>query len=218
MRLLVIGLAAALGLSVLVARSAQAAADEAIEDVGSATVWDGLSDFEVLGVTAVDNADANLAAFLMMIRRAEHHGLSRDGDYRRLYGATQWNGSMSTHPGNQGWTGVRLTDAQCAGVGLGSGCVSTAAGAYQFIKPTWNRVAKRLALESFEPACQDRAAVELIREVGALDLVRTGHVERAIARCNRTWASLSGAGYAGQREFGSSTLAAWFSEAGGIIS
>jgi lysozyme len=70
--------------------------------------------------------------------------------------------------------------------------VSTAAGAYQIIKPTWMRIKSRLGLMDFSPASQDMAAVELLREAGALDLIEAGDIEGAIKKSSRIWASLPG--------------------------
>src|SRR5271169_6049469 len=72
------------------------------------------------------------------------------------------------------------------------GLVSTAAGAYQLIKPTWLALKARLSLPDFSPASQDAAATELIRERSAMDLVNSGQVADAIERCSSIWASLPG--------------------------
>jgi lysozyme len=85
------------------------------------------------------------------------------------------------------------------GRGLGSGCKSTAAGRYQIIKPTWLSLKSKLGLPDFSPASQDAAAIELIRQRGALADVQAGRIESAVNKCAKVWASLPGAGY-GQRE------------------
>lgn len=140
----------------------------------------------------------NVTAFLQAIRQAE--GTANQADpYRVCFGYRHTIVSLREHPAITGeWKGERLTDEQCRGAGFGPGCVSTAAGAYQIIRPTWERVRDRLGLVDFGPANQDRAAVELLRESGALYRIEQGDLAGAIAAARRTWASLPGAGYAGQ--------------------
>ncbi len=140
----------------------------------------------------------NVTAFLQAIRQAE--GTANQADpYRVCFGYRHTIVSLREHPAITGeWKGERLTDEQCRGAGFGPGCVSTAAGAYQIIRPTWERLRDRLGLRDFGPAAQDAAAVELLRETGALARIEQGDLQGAIAAARRTWASLPGAGYAGQ--------------------
>lgn len=79
------------------------------------------------------------------------------------------------------------------------GIKSSAAGRYQFIRRTWDVLRARLRLPDFGPESQDRAAIELLRECGALAHIDAGRFEQAIFAARRIWASLPGAGY-GQRE------------------
>ena len=82
---------------------------------------------------------------------------------------------------------------------------SDAAGRYQFLSTTWDDLAQRLQLPDFSPASQDRAAIELLRQCGALPHVLAGgflnanEITLAISRAAPIWASLPGAGY-GQHE------------------
>jgi len=164
-----------------------------------------LIDYSGGGINAnnvVMDSDANVSAFLAMLRTSEVSTAGPDG-YGVLFGFQPFN-DFTTHPALAGWNGVPLTDEQCRGAGFGPGCVSTAAGGYQINKPTWDRVRARLGLPDFSPASQDAAAVELIREKGALDDVRAGRFDQAVNKVRRVWASLPGAGYAGQ---GTRTLA-----------
>ncbi len=140
----------------------------------------------------------NIAALLQAIAQAE--GTANQADpYRVCYAYRHTIVSLREHPAITGeWKGERLTDQQCAGAGLGPGCVSTAAGKYQIIRPTWERMRDRLGLRDFGPASQDAAAIELLRETGALARIQAGDLAGAIAAARRTWASLPGAGYAGQ--------------------
>ena len=67
---------------------------------------------------------------------------------------------------------------------------TTAAGRYQFIGSTYRSLSNRLGLNDFSPASQDLAAVELIKEKGALDDIVKGDITTAIKKLNTTWASL----------------------------
>ena len=92
---------------------------------------------------------------------------------------------------------------------------STASGRYQQLYLFWPHYRKQLALPDFSPLSQDRLAIQLIRERGALDDVRAGRIERAISRCRNIWASLPGAGY-GQREHSLEKLVTVWRTAGGV--
>ena len=76
---------------------------------------------------------------------------------------------------------------------------STAAGRYQFIWPTWRGLQQILHLPDFSPVSQDRGAIELIKECGAVASVEMAEISHAISLCSRIWASFPGAGY-GQPE------------------
>lgn len=153
---------------------------------------------------------ARLKAFLYMIRYSE--GTLGSAGYNTLYGGRAWTGALTGHPTSMGWKGLPLSDAQCRGAGLSPGCVSTAAGAYQFIKGTWARLASKLQLTDFSPESQDRAATELIREAGALDDVLAGEFAVAVNKIRKIWASLPGAGY-GQGERSLPSLLAVYTRA-----
>jgi lysozyme len=158
-------------------------------------------------------ADQNTSAFLWMIRVGE--GTASDNGYNELCGGG-FVDDLSDHPANLGWRGLPLSDTQCRGAGRGPGCVSTAAGAYQFIKPTWNSLKNNIGLPDFSPASQDAAAVEMIRQRGALDAVQAGDITTAIQKCASTWASFSGAGY-GQNEVALQTMIDNYTAAGGAL-
>lgn len=142
----------------------------------------------------IDQAEANTAAFLAMIRAAE--GTSGPNGYRTLFGGGLFS-DFSDHPR----IAKRFTDQ------AGRTQWTSAAGAYQFmaVSPipgggstrldTWDRVAARLGLPDFSPASQDAAAVELIRQAGALGDVRAGRFEQAVSKVKAIWASMPGAGY-----------------------
>jgi muramidase (phage lysozyme) len=67
---------------------------------------------------------------------------------------------------------------------------STAAGRYQFIRATWDALARRLCLANFGPRCQDLACVELLKENGAYQALIAGDFDEALRCASRDWASL----------------------------
>lgn len=162
-------------------------------------------------------ASRNLAAFLAMIRHAE--GTSGPNGYRTMFGGQLFTG-WADHPR----IAKRFQDRK------GRLLWTTAAGAYQFLAvspipdgsgrttrvDTWDRLQRQLGLPDFSPASQDRAAVELIDQAGALDDVQAGRFIDAVAKVRGVWASLPGAGYA-QPERSIEDLAAVYSAAGGAF-
>jgi muramidase (phage lysozyme) len=66
---------------------------------------------------------------------------------------------------------------------------TTAAGRYQFINPTWSRIADAYDLKDFSPRNQDIAAVALLSENGALPYVLKGDLKTAVSKSGGTWAS-----------------------------
>jgi len=161
------------------------------------------------------SVDANVGAFLEVLKRCE--GTAGQGDpYRVCFGYSHTIQNMADHPAVTGeWGGVPLSDQQCAGAGFGPGCVSTAAGAYQLIKPTWLSKKRQLSLPDFSPASQDAAAVQLLRDCGAYRQLAAGNLAGAVSAARRTWASLPGANYAGQGMRTMAQVSAWYQEAGG---
>lgn len=163
-----------------------------------------------------DMGETNVAAYLDLIAWSEGTAGRGDG-YRICYGYRHTIRDLSDHPAVTGeWKGEKLSDAMCKGAGLGPGCVSTAAGRYQLIRPTWLACKRALGLPDFSPTSQDAAAVYLIRQRGAIDDVRAGRVAEAVDKCRREWASLPGAGY-GQGERKLSQLVAAYQDAGGVL-
>lgn len=151
-----------------------------------------------------------LQAFLFMIRSCEHvypHHVLNDECYGIFYaGIDGFNApefmhqrfsNFADHPVITGaCRAVPLPANFCAAAGLSAGCVSTAAGAYQIIKPTWLRVragnSERTALPDFSPASQDEAAIRLLIECGAFEFVIMGDIQTAIRKASKVWASLPG--------------------------
>lgn len=133
------------------------------------------------------NPQQNIAAFLTMIRVGE--GTSDPDGYRRKYGGELFS-DMSNHPANLGWGGKQLSDAHCRAVGLSPGCVSTAAGAYQALKGTWNDFARSVGGRDFSPQSQDEFAIWALNRRGALRDVEEGRFTDAIKKSAKEWASL----------------------------
>jgi len=138
---------------------------------------DDVTDFMGMGMTQTEQNNAS--AFLWMIRINE--GTADNNGYSTLVGGGQFD-SFADHP--------RVLVALPR-----LGIKSSAAGAYQILRRTWDEVAKGLGLPDFSPQSQDRAAVKLIRQRGALGDVRAGRFGAAVEKCRKEWASLPGAGY-----------------------
>lgn len=167
---------------------------------------------------AVDDltASVNQRAFLETIKYAEGVRPGIDG-YRTLFGGALFDG-FADHPR----IAKQFTDR------AGRKLWTSAAGAYQFmaVSPlpgggstrvnTWDVLQRRLGLPDFGPASQDRAALELVRERGALADVQAGRIVQAIQKCAPVWASLPGAGYA-QQERKINTLLTAYANSGGNL-
>ena len=163
----------------------------------------------------------NVSAFLTTVATSE--GTEQEPDsYRVCYAKRHVIHDLAYHPaerrpdGTREWDGETLTDEQCAHVGLGPGCVSTAAGRYQLILPTWFKLKAKLTLKNFGPDAQDDACVQLLKEVGALDLIFAGRIGDAIPLCHGEWASIPGS-KAGQRITPFATLINVYASAGGAF-
>lgn len=174
------------------------------------------SDQRVQDMNQILNSDSNVRAFLEAIARAE--GTAGQGDpYRVCYAYRHTIRDLAEHPAISGeWKGEPLPDNQCRAAGFDPGCVSTAAGKYQITRTTWKKLKARLGLKDFSPASQDAAAVELLRECGALDYAQAGQVDQAARAARRIWASLPGAGYE-QPERSLAWLQDRYTEAGGVL-
>jgi muramidase (phage lysozyme) len=154
----------------------------------------------------------NLAAFLATVRHSEGTDKAPD-PYRVVYGYGHTIQSLSDHPAITGeWHGESLANLGPAYAGK----ISTAAGAYQIIAPTWRTCKRILNLPDFTGPSQDAAATELIREAGALERVNTGQVADAIALCHGIWASLPGS-TSGQPQRSLAELVQAYTAAGGAF-
>jgi len=165
-----------------------------------------------------DTAARNERAFLWMLRVAE--GTTDANGYRKRFGGGYFAGFVD-HPR----IAVQFTDK------AGRKLWTSAAGAYQAmaISPippfgtgrttkvdTWDRMSRKLGLTDFSPESQDRFALGLIEENGALNDVRAGRFAVAIEKVRKVWASLPGAGYA-QPEKPLASLEAAYINAGGQL-
>lgn len=150
-----------------------------------------------------DQAAQNERAFLDMISYAE--GTNSAEGYRMMFGGGLFN-SYADHPR------VLHTFKNKIGQVL----KTSAAGRYQFLARTWDEVRGKLDLPDFGPASQDAAALELIRQRGALPDVRAGRVADAVRKVAPIWASLPGAGY-NQPERKLAQLIAAYQSSGGSM-
>jgi lysozyme len=168
------------------------------------------------GEKAMSQADTNIAAFLSTIAHAEGTDRSPDS-YRCCYGYEHTVIDMRDHPAITGeWRGKKLPDRMCKAVGLKPGCISTAAGRYQMIRPTWRAMRDELQLPDFGPASQDKAALRLIAQSGALQDVKDGRIVAAIGKVRKQWASMPGAGV-GQPERKLADLLKYYASKGGVV-
>ncbi len=133
----------------------------------------------------VINTHQNIAAFLDMLAVSEgtaNHPLTKNRGYdvivTGLDGKPEIFTDYSDHP---------FAHGRPAKVFNRRGEKSTASGRYQQLYLFWPHYRKQLALPDFSPLSQDRLAIQLIRERGALDDIRAGRIERAISRCRNIW-------------------------------
>jgi len=123
---------------------------------------------------ALKNTPDNVRKFLMLITHTE--GTDRQGTpYNELFGFKNFEG-YGKHPEIV----VKTPNYS-----------SSAAGRYQILKAT----AKMLKMKDFTPESQDLAAIQLIKNAKAYDLVVAGKWEEAISKTNKIWASLPGSPY-----------------------
>lgn len=116
----------------------------------------------------------NRAIFLALIREFE----TRDR-YDVIYGGKTF-ADFTDHP--RVFVPINIRGYQ--------GKYSSAAGAYQFISTTWDALKRALGLQDFSPASQDAAAIELLRQTGALAAIDAGDFDSAMKRAATQWASL----------------------------
>lgn len=160
----------------------------------------------------------NVRAFIRTIATCE--GTINAGGYAALYGSTP--GRIKTFTG---WADhprlaqrISSTDARytsAAGL-LQWMAISPIPGGGSTKVDTWDRMKAKLNLPDFSPDSQDRAAVELFAQFGALGDIQAGRVLDAARKLRSQWASLPGAGY-GQGERTTDYVAQAFTNAGGVL-
>lgn len=122
-------------------------------------------------------ADANVQAFLKLIRFAEHHPDESDNWYDSMYGGGKFTGYQS-HPKDPvtKW-----------------GKTSSAAGVYQIVYGTWLEAKDKGIVTDFTPASQNKLAFAKLKSRGALTAICAGDVKGACGKLASEWTSLPGA-------------------------
>ncbi len=125
--------------------------------------------------------DPRVRKYLDVIAMAEgvKHG------YNTIFGNERF-GNLNTHPNVR--KQFKQTDGKVN--------YTTAAGRYQFLKPTWDGVSRQYGLKDFSPQSQDIAAIGLLIQNGALPHILKGDYQTATQKSGRTWASLPSSPYA----------------------
>ena len=126
------------------------------------------------------SSDPNVRKMLDLIAYTEgvKHG------YNTIFG-NEHLGNLSAHPNVR--KQFKQTDGKMN--------VTTAAGRYQFLKPTWDGLSRQYGFKDFSPTNQDLAAVALLSQNGALPYVLKGDLATAIQKSGGTWASLPSSQY-----------------------
>lgn len=119
-------------------------------------------------------SEPNVTKYLSFLGNAE------GADYNTIVGGSKFE-DYSKHPGIVG-----VTTAEGP---------STAAGKYQITKTTYDQYAKKLGITDFSPESQDKIALELIKDKGALEDVQKGDYDSANKKLGGVWASLPSSPY-----------------------
>lgn len=118
----------------------------------------------------------NVRKFLDLISYTE--GTQGNG-YRTAFGGGRLN-SLNDHP-RYSKSFKQLN---------GKTNTTSAAGRYQFLKSTWDGVARQYGLRDFSPHSQDLGAIALLIGRGALAPLLKGDWQTAVRKSGREWASL----------------------------
>lgn len=128
----------------------------------------------------------NVRRYLDMIALAE--GTNTHG-YNTMFGGGRLP-SLSDHPRQT------MPFTQTDGVNNRT----SAAGRYQFLESTWDDQAKKLNLTNFSPINQDLAAINILKETGALPHILKGEWEPALNKTGTIWAGLPTSPYKQPRQ------------------
>ena len=148
-------------------------------------------------------SNKNVKAFLEMIRHSEGT-VGKDG-FRMMFGGKLFD-SMADHP--HIFFNYKNKEGKLI--------KTSAAGAYQITWTTWVALKQMLGLTDFSEESQNLAALELIREKGALLQVQGGYFVDAINKVREIWASLPGSG-CHQPEHSLAEVEKWYEDAGGAL-
>lgn len=129
--------------------------------------------------------DPQVRRFLDILSRAEGTYGKGDDGYNVAFGGST-DVTYDKHP--QKLYSFTQTD--------GKKNQTSAAGRYQILAKTYQGLQKKLGTGDFSPATQDKMAIELIRQNGALDNVITGDYTGAVSKLGNVWASLPSSNYA----------------------
>ena len=165
---------------------------------------------------ATIGGDRRLTAFLDLIAASEGTSSSpvtKSDGYDIIVSGTDGHhrfDDFSTHPFAAGRPPILVRAATCAGFHndpdepasaivarekAHAAIYSTASGRYQIVLETWRELAATLHINLFSPSCQDSAAMELLFQHHADQLLLQGKCAEAILACNKVWASFPGNEY-----------------------
>lgn len=92
---------------------------------------------------------------------------------------------------------------------------------YQITRPTSEHHGGKLGLDDFSPRTQDLIAVEILRSLGLIDLIKAGEIAAVMPKVARTWAALpkgpgQGNHYPHQRHVSFERFLSSYLQAGGM--
>lgn len=138
-------------------------------------------------ITEAQAGGANVLRYLDLIAFSEGTSTIKASDdgYNVLYGGGLFTGYLD-HPRQKLAFPIN-----------GKSVTSTAAGRYQLLARYWDAYRVSLRLQGgFTAENQDRVALQQIKESRALDDIKAGRIQQAIAKCSNIWASFPGNTYA----------------------
>lgn len=118
----------------------------------------------------------NVRRFLDLLAYTEG---TQDNGYHTAFGGGRLS-SLADHP--RYLKSFRQTDGRTN--------KTSAAGRYQFIRGTWDSLAKQYGFKDFGARNQDLGAIALLVQNGAMPYILKGDINNAVAKAGGTWASL----------------------------